>query len=179
MASLVLRSPPADFVAPTFAGIQAARANPPPSSRRHGAWPLPMSGSIGGEVGCSDLSEVTVQRYRWFEFGSLQRGVCKMQPGEPICAESQDFYGRRRIDDAKFAHRRVVPPWRRHMDAEIRTKILTLLDQHRIMTIATLRPDGWPQRRPSATRTKVLLSTSSASGIARRRQIWRKMIGYR
>jgi len=164
MASLVLRSPPADFVAPAFGGIQAARANPPPSSRRHGAWPLPMSGSIGGEVGCSDLSEVTVQRYRWFEFGSLQRGVCKMQPGEPICAESQDFYGRRRIDDAKFAHRRVVPPWRRHMDAEIRAKILTLLDR---------------RRRPSATRTKVLLSTSSASGIARRRQIWRKMIGYR
>ena len=31
------------------------------------------------------------------------------------------------------------------MDDEIRRKILTLLDQHRIMTIATLRPDGWPQ----------------------------------
>lgn len=31
------------------------------------------------------------------------------------------------------------------MDKEIREKILTLLDQHRIMTIATLRPDGWPQ----------------------------------
>lgn len=31
------------------------------------------------------------------------------------------------------------------MDEEIRTKILTLLDQHRTMTIATLRPDGWPQ----------------------------------
>lgn len=31
------------------------------------------------------------------------------------------------------------------MDAEIRKKILMLLDQHRIMTIATLRPDGWPQ----------------------------------
>jgi len=31
------------------------------------------------------------------------------------------------------------------MDAEIRKKILSLLDQHRIMTIATLRPDGWPQ----------------------------------
>ncbi|MEJ2653287.1 MAG: pyridoxamine 5'-phosphate oxidase family protein [Gammaproteobacteria bacterium] len=31
------------------------------------------------------------------------------------------------------------------MDQEIRNKILTLLDQHRIMTIATLRPDGWPQ----------------------------------
>ena len=31
------------------------------------------------------------------------------------------------------------------MDAEIKGKILTLLEQHRIMTIATLRPDGWPQ----------------------------------
>ena len=31
------------------------------------------------------------------------------------------------------------------MDGDIRQKILTLLDQHRIMTIATLRPDGWPQ----------------------------------
>lgn len=31
------------------------------------------------------------------------------------------------------------------MDEEIKRKILSLLDQHRIMTIATLRPDGWPQ----------------------------------
>jgi nitroimidazol reductase NimA-like FMN-containing flavoprotein (pyridoxamine 5'-phosphate oxidase superfamily) len=31
------------------------------------------------------------------------------------------------------------------MDEEVRGKILTLLDQHRIMTVATLRPDGWPQ----------------------------------
>ena len=31
------------------------------------------------------------------------------------------------------------------MDDEIRRKILALLDQHRIMTIATLRPDGWPE----------------------------------
>jgi nitroimidazol reductase NimA-like FMN-containing flavoprotein (pyridoxamine 5'-phosphate oxidase superfamily) len=31
------------------------------------------------------------------------------------------------------------------MDDGIRRKILALLDQHRIMTIATLRPDGWPQ----------------------------------
>jgi hypothetical protein len=31
------------------------------------------------------------------------------------------------------------------MDAELKKKILTLLDQHRIMTVATLRPDGWPQ----------------------------------
>ena len=31
------------------------------------------------------------------------------------------------------------------MNEEIKKKILTLLDEHRIMTIATLRPDGWPQ----------------------------------
>ena len=31
------------------------------------------------------------------------------------------------------------------MDDALRRKILTLLDQHRIMTVATLRPDGWPQ----------------------------------
>ncbi len=31
------------------------------------------------------------------------------------------------------------------MDEAIRNKVLSLLAQHRIMTIATLRPDGWPQ----------------------------------
>jgi nitroimidazol reductase NimA-like FMN-containing flavoprotein (pyridoxamine 5'-phosphate oxidase superfamily) len=31
------------------------------------------------------------------------------------------------------------------MDEQIRKKILALLDEHRIMTLATLRPDGWPQ----------------------------------
>lgn len=31
------------------------------------------------------------------------------------------------------------------MQEELRSKVLTLLDQHRIMTVATLRPDGWPQ----------------------------------
>ena len=31
------------------------------------------------------------------------------------------------------------------MDEEIRQKILALLSQHRVMTIATLRQDGWPQ----------------------------------
>jgi nitroimidazol reductase NimA-like FMN-containing flavoprotein (pyridoxamine 5'-phosphate oxidase superfamily) len=31
------------------------------------------------------------------------------------------------------------------MDDEIRRKILKLLDEHRIMTVATLRADGWPQ----------------------------------
>lgn len=31
------------------------------------------------------------------------------------------------------------------MDESLRHKILALLDGHRVMTIATLRPDGWPQ----------------------------------
>jgi nitroimidazol reductase NimA-like FMN-containing flavoprotein (pyridoxamine 5'-phosphate oxidase superfamily) len=31
------------------------------------------------------------------------------------------------------------------MDEAIKKKILKLLDEHRIMTVATLRPDGWPQ----------------------------------
>ena len=31
------------------------------------------------------------------------------------------------------------------MDEQMRRKILAILDEHRIMTIATLRPDGWPQ----------------------------------
>src|SRR5690242_11594361 len=31
------------------------------------------------------------------------------------------------------------------MNEEMKQKILKLLDEHRIMTIATLRPDGWPQ----------------------------------
>jgi hypothetical protein len=35
--------------------------------------------------------------------------------------------------------------WRRPIDDAIRGKILKLLDQHRIKTVATVRPDGWPQ----------------------------------
>lgn len=31
------------------------------------------------------------------------------------------------------------------MDRAMQQKILSILDQHRDMTIATLRPDGWPQ----------------------------------
>jgi Pyridoxamine 5'-phosphate oxidase len=31
------------------------------------------------------------------------------------------------------------------MDEAIRAKILDLLGQHRLMTVATSRPDGWPQ----------------------------------
>ena len=31
------------------------------------------------------------------------------------------------------------------MDDAIKRKILEILDEHRILTLATLRPDGWPQ----------------------------------
>lgn len=31
------------------------------------------------------------------------------------------------------------------MDPTLENKILELLDRHRVMTLATLRPDGWPQ----------------------------------
>jgi nitroimidazol reductase NimA-like FMN-containing flavoprotein (pyridoxamine 5'-phosphate oxidase superfamily) len=31
------------------------------------------------------------------------------------------------------------------MDIALQTKILELLDEHRILSLATLRPDGWPQ----------------------------------
>ena len=31
------------------------------------------------------------------------------------------------------------------MDESLKAKILSLLEQHRIMTVATVRPDGWPQ----------------------------------
>lgn len=31
------------------------------------------------------------------------------------------------------------------MDDQIRRQILSLLDKHRVMALATLRPDGWPQ----------------------------------
>ena len=31
------------------------------------------------------------------------------------------------------------------MDDTLKQKIQALLDEHRIMTVATLRPDGWPQ----------------------------------
>jgi nitroimidazol reductase NimA-like FMN-containing flavoprotein (pyridoxamine 5'-phosphate oxidase superfamily) len=31
------------------------------------------------------------------------------------------------------------------MDNTLKSKILELLDRHRLMTVATNRPDGWPQ----------------------------------
>ena len=31
------------------------------------------------------------------------------------------------------------------MDPAVKTQILSLLDRHRTMSLATVRPDGWPQ----------------------------------
>jgi nitroimidazol reductase NimA-like FMN-containing flavoprotein (pyridoxamine 5'-phosphate oxidase superfamily) len=31
------------------------------------------------------------------------------------------------------------------MDAKLKSQILAIMDAHRIMTVATLRPDAWPQ----------------------------------
>ena len=31
------------------------------------------------------------------------------------------------------------------LHVELKTKVLELLDGHRLMTVATLRDDGWPQ----------------------------------
>lgn len=36
-------------------------------------------------------------------------------------------------------------PYLSAMDEKLRKKVLSLLAQHRKLTIATLRPDGWPQ----------------------------------
>jgi nitroimidazol reductase NimA-like FMN-containing flavoprotein (pyridoxamine 5'-phosphate oxidase superfamily) len=38
-----------------------------------------------------------------------------------------------------------IPPVETTMDASLRTQVQQLLDKHRILRIATLRPDGWPQ----------------------------------
>ena len=65
------------------------------------------------------------------------------------------------------------------MDDTIRQKIVALLDQHRIMTIATLRPDGWPQATTVATSTKASHSISCAVSTARRPRILRTMTVYR
>jgi nitroimidazol reductase NimA-like FMN-containing flavoprotein (pyridoxamine 5'-phosphate oxidase superfamily) len=48
---------------------------------------------------------------------------------------------------ARFGAARIMDavPTEGAMDEHMRRKILALLDQHRIMTVATLRPDGWPQ----------------------------------
>src|SRR5262249_55664719 len=44
----------------------------------------------------------------------------------------------------------LLGPWRCRtmeviMDESLKQKIVSLLAKHRIMTVATLRPDGWPQ----------------------------------
>jgi hypothetical protein len=49
------------------------------------------------------------------------------------------------------------------MDEELKIKILDLLDRHRIMTIATLRADGWPQATTRGLRERRASSVWSDS----------------
>jgi nitroimidazol reductase NimA-like FMN-containing flavoprotein (pyridoxamine 5'-phosphate oxidase superfamily) len=46
---------------------------------------------------------------------------------------------------AKMAAQATADTLETPMNETLKRKILALLDAHRIMTIATLRPDGWPQ----------------------------------
>ena len=62
------------------------------------------------------------------------------------------------------------------MDEEIRRKILSLLDQHRTMTIATLRPDGWPQATTVGYANEGLTLSSFAARKAKRRKTSHAMI---
>ena len=63
------------------------------------------------------------------------------------------------------------------MDEEIKRKILRLLDQHRITTIATLRPDGWPQATTVGYANEALTLYFSAARTARRPPISLTVIG--
>ena len=64
------------------------------------------------------------------------------------------------------------------MDEEIRKRILTLLDQHRIMTVATLRPDGWPQATTVGYVNEGLTLYFLCAWRVKKRRIWREMIGF-
>ncbi len=65
------------------------------------------------------------------------------------------------------------------MDEKIRKKILTLLDEHRIMTIATLRPDGWPQATTVGYVNEGLTLYFLWAWTATRLPIWRGTIACR
>jgi len=70
-----------------------------------------------------------------------------------------------------------MPVTAARMDEEIRKQILALLDQNRIMTIATLRPDGWPQATTVGYVNEGLTFTFSVASTARRPRTWHEMIG--
>jgi nitroimidazol reductase NimA-like FMN-containing flavoprotein (pyridoxamine 5'-phosphate oxidase superfamily) len=57
------------------------------------------------------------------------------------------------------------------MEEGIRKEILTVLDQHRVLTIATLRPDGWPQATTVVYANDGLTIYFDAIRAARKRQI--------
>ena len=58
------------------------------------------------------------------------------------------------------------------MEEKIRRQIHEIMDQNRIMTIATLRPDGWPQATTVGYAHEGPRSIFSAACKARRRPTW-------
>ena len=65
------------------------------------------------------------------------------------------------------------------MDETIKQKILALLDQLRIMTIVTLRPDGWPQATTVGYVNEGFTLYFLCGLAARRRRTSPAMIAYR
>jgi nitroimidazol reductase NimA-like FMN-containing flavoprotein (pyridoxamine 5'-phosphate oxidase superfamily) len=64
------------------------------------------------------------------------------------------------------------------MDDTLKSKILELLDQHRIMTLATNRPDGWPQATTVGYVNDGLRSISCAAHKVKKRQTSRGIAGF-
>ena len=63
------------------------------------------------------------------------------------------------------------------MDTALRTQIERSLAQHRVMTLATVRPDGWPQATTVGFAHEASLCTSCAARTVRRRRTWRATAG--
>src|SRR5262249_9403730 len=82
-------------------------------------------------------------------YGSVPRAVAPLRWGTKAAPPPSHHPSsvRRASSDALLqrAQRRICAVETRQMEEAIRQKILTLLDQHWLRTLATLRPDGWPQ----------------------------------
>jgi hypothetical protein len=65
------------------------------------------------------------------------------------------------------------------MDGEFRRKILGLIGQHRIMTVATNRPDGWPQATTVGYVNHGLTRYFLCAHKAKRCRTWLATIGFR
>ena len=60
----------------------------------------------------------------------------------------------------------------RQMDETLKAKILALLNNHRLMSLATNRPDGWPQVMTVGYVNDDLTLYFLCGTAAKRRKIW-------